>query len=112
MVIEYFKAREYDFSLSVFLPESGITHEHQILDDSDIFQFLHLDHPSSSLQHLVRTFFTRLPFNAASVSKVLSNNFSSAKHWNPIPPSSSSNSSEAFPPSATSQQPPKNRRRP
>ncbi|KAJ3226338.1 oxidative DNA demethylase [Clydaea vesicula] len=42
LIVGYFKSREFDFSLSVFLPESGISRPRQLLTNEDIIHILHL----------------------------------------------------------------------
>ncbi|KAI8810956.1 hypothetical protein BJ742DRAFT_164866 [Cladochytrium replicatum] len=49
LIIEYLKKREYEFTLSVFVPESGLTKRDQLLTEMDVLRCLHLDQPHRSL---------------------------------------------------------------
>ncbi|TPX45249.1 hypothetical protein SeMB42_g02048 [Synchytrium endobioticum] len=55
IVVEYLSSRGFDFTMSVFMPECGLTMTNQVLSEREIWKVLHLERPVGALADLKRT---------------------------------------------------------
>ncbi|KAI9340243.1 hypothetical protein BDR26DRAFT_861526 [Obelidium mucronatum] len=56
LIVDYLKRKGCEFSLSVFLPESGLGRDGQALCENDVFRVLHVDQPGTASSELVRSY--------------------------------------------------------
>ncbi|KAJ3216895.1 oxidative DNA demethylase [Dinochytrium kinnereticum] len=71
LVIDYLRAKGSEFTLSVFMPECGLTRPNQVFAEEDIFRALHLDQDTTLLRKLVSSILIRVLSSLSQVGNVL-----------------------------------------
>ncbi|KAI9206595.1 uncharacterized protein BJ171DRAFT_15186 [Polychytrium aggregatum] len=52
LILEYLRYRDFDYTLSVFLPECGLDQAGQAFSKDDIIRVLNIDHPTALFRNL------------------------------------------------------------
>ncbi|KAK5671986.1 hypothetical protein QVD99_001806 [Batrachochytrium dendrobatidis] len=61
LLVGYFQERKLDFTLSVFVPETGLGHSQKALGDKDVLHALHIDKPCDALRKMEKAMESRNP---------------------------------------------------